>query len=183
MRCACTVCRPACPRAPGRRSPLLCDRCDRALHRVDGSPVEPPGKARRRTFRKGLALRHSLSARQVEVLDLLWEGLSNDEAGARLGLAENTVKAHLSLAYRKLGVGSKMDAFRAAGYMSDDLVRATSGAPVLNAYDVAKMLAVHVNTIKRIPPAELPFFCINERGDRRYRREDVESFIQSRTHR
>ncbi len=48
----------------------------------------------------------------------------------------------------------------------------------MSAADVAKMLNVHNNTIKRIPPDELPYIRIGHRGDRRYRTEDVLAYLK-----
>jgi hypothetical protein len=46
--------------------------------------------------------------------------------------------------------------------------------------DLAKRFGVHPNTIARIPPSTLPYLVIGERGDRRYRRSDVEAMIERR---
>ena len=50
----------------------------------------------------------------------------------------------------------------------------------LSAGEVSNRLSVHVNTVKRIPPSELPFFRVGHRGDRRYLLEDVEEYIRRR---
>ena len=52
----------------------------------------------------------SLSPSERKVLDLLVTGCTNSEIGARLFLAESTVKSHLSSAYTKLGVRSRSEA-------------------------------------------------------------------------
>ena len=49
--------------------------------------------------------------------------------------------------------------------------------------EVARLLGVHINTVKRIDAAELPYFTIGSRHDRRYRRADVEAYIENREHR
>lgn len=50
----------------------------------------------------------------------------------------------------------------------------------LTANEAARHLDVHNNTVKRIPPSELPFMRLGPRGDRRYRLEDIEAYIERR---
>jgi PAS domain S-box-containing protein len=47
--------------------------------------------------------------RQVEIVRLCASGDSSKEIGFRLGIAESTVKNHLAVMYRKLGVNSRME--------------------------------------------------------------------------
>lgn len=50
--------------------------------------------------------------------------------------------------------------------------------PLLTASEVANMLHLHVNTVKRLGDrGELPFFRVCKRGDRRFRLEDVMTFL------
>jgi two-component system nitrate/nitrite response regulator NarL len=56
----------------------------------------------------------NLTRRELEVVRLLAEGLSNREIAARLGLAEVTVKLHLHNAFEKIGARSRSDAVRIA---------------------------------------------------------------------
>jgi DNA-binding NarL/FixJ family response regulator len=56
----------------------------------------------------------SLSARELEVLDLVAHGLSNTEIARRLHLSETTVKSHLAHIYPKLGVNSRTAAVASA---------------------------------------------------------------------
>jgi DNA-binding NarL/FixJ family response regulator len=57
-----------------------------------------------------------LSARELEILLLASRGLSNRQIGARVNLAEGTVKRHLANTYQKMGVGSRGQATRKALY-------------------------------------------------------------------
>jgi len=51
-----------------------------------------------------------LTQRELEVLRLAAEGLSNSEIGARLYVTEQTVKFHLGNIYRKMGVANRTEA-------------------------------------------------------------------------
>lgn len=51
-----------------------------------------------------------LSERELEVLRLIAEGLSNAEIAAKLVIAQGTVKRHINNIYGKLGVGSRTQA-------------------------------------------------------------------------
>lgn len=55
-----------------------------------------------------------LTPRQREALSFLCQGLSNKEIGLRLGLAEITVKLHVSSIFRALGVVNRTQAVLAA---------------------------------------------------------------------
>ncbi|GAA4870737.1 response regulator transcription factor [Saccharopolyspora cebuensis] len=52
----------------------------------------------------------ALSSREIEVLGLVAEGLSNQEISKRLFLSQSTVKSHLVHIYDKLGVESRTSA-------------------------------------------------------------------------
>jgi DNA-binding NarL/FixJ family response regulator len=52
----------------------------------------------------------ALSARQVEILELVVEGLSNAQIAGRLYLSESTIKQHLRAVYRVLGVRNRTEA-------------------------------------------------------------------------
>jgi len=54
-----------------------------------------------------------LSARGLEILDLVVEGLSNAQIARRLYLSESTIKQHLRAAYRVLGVRNRTEAAKA----------------------------------------------------------------------
>ena len=51
-----------------------------------------------------------LSARQREILELVVEGLSNAQIAGRLYLCESTIKQHLRVAYKVLGVHNRTEA-------------------------------------------------------------------------
>jgi LuxR family maltose regulon positive regulatory protein len=51
-----------------------------------------------------------LSERELEVLQLIAEGLTNPEIAARLYLSLNTVKVHTRNIYGKLGVSNRTQA-------------------------------------------------------------------------
>jgi DNA-binding NarL/FixJ family response regulator len=53
---------------------------------------------------------HALTPRQQEVFRALLEGLPNKVIGARLGMADGTVKAHMNTIYRSLGVRNRAQA-------------------------------------------------------------------------
>lgn len=56
----------------------------------------------------------SLSKREVEVLRLTAEGKTRSEVAAQLGIRADTVKKHLSNAYKKLDASNKTEAIRTA---------------------------------------------------------------------
>ena len=55
-----------------------------------------------------------LTARELDVLAALADGLSNKAIAARLGISEETVKFHLSAIFGKLGASNRTDAVRQA---------------------------------------------------------------------
>lgn len=60
-----------------------------------------------RSTRENLA---GLTNRQVEVLELIDDGLSNGEIADRLFISKKTVEHHVSAIYSKLGVDSRTEA-------------------------------------------------------------------------
>lgn len=56
-----------------------------------------------------------LSLRKLEILELVVEGLSNAQIAKRLYLSESTVKQHLRVAYKALGVKNRNQAASALG--------------------------------------------------------------------
>lgn len=54
--------------------------------------------------------RHGLTERQVEVLDLIAIGKSNQAVAGELGLTTGTIKMHVSAIFKRLGVSSRTEA-------------------------------------------------------------------------
>jgi len=54
----------------------------------------------------------SLTPREIQILELLAEGLSNRSIAARLGISDQTVKFHLAIVFDKLGAANRTDAVR-----------------------------------------------------------------------
>jgi DNA-binding NarL/FixJ family response regulator len=94
--------------------------------RRDGRPVGAAREPARGPDESG----RRLSARELAILRLVAEGLSNGEVGRRLGITEQTVKFHLANVYRKLGVANRTEATRVA-HLSGLLPDAAAVAPPL----------------------------------------------------
>jgi DNA-binding NarL/FixJ family response regulator len=56
----------------------------------------------------------ALTAREVQVLELLAEGLPNKAVARRLGISDQTVKFHVASLSGKLGAANRTDAVRRA---------------------------------------------------------------------
>jgi DNA-binding NarL/FixJ family response regulator len=52
----------------------------------------------------------SLSAREIEVLRLLTQGMANKQIGRALGITERTVKVHVGSVFRRIGVTDRISA-------------------------------------------------------------------------
>jgi DNA-binding NarL/FixJ family response regulator len=66
----------------------------------------------RRTRSISVAEKSVLTRRELEILQLVAEGLSNGKIARQLWVTEQTVKFHLSNIYRKLGVANRTEASR-----------------------------------------------------------------------
>jgi DNA-binding NarL/FixJ family response regulator len=75
--------------------------------RYSETPSPQPEAPRRLELAAG---HQPLTKRELEILDLVAEGLPNAEIGRRLWITEQTVKFHLSNVYRKLGVSNRTQA-------------------------------------------------------------------------
>jgi DNA-binding CsgD family transcriptional regulator len=67
-----------------------------------------------KSFPHSSELVEPLSARELEVLQLVDQGLSNQEIAARLNIAASTVKTHINNIYSKLEVQTRTQAIRRA---------------------------------------------------------------------
>jgi DNA-binding NarL/FixJ family response regulator len=89
-----------------------------AVHSVGGSAdtvlLSVPRETMLELERPGQPTHQLLSAREVEVLELVAQARSNAEVAAALFIAEGTVKRHLTNIYAKLGAVSRVDAIRKA---------------------------------------------------------------------
>jgi DNA-binding NarL/FixJ family response regulator len=76
------------------------------------SPLHPKAARELLTDRAGKAgaSRPELTPREVEVLTLVRSGLSNKQIARRLGIAERTVKAHLTSCFQRIGVADRTQA-------------------------------------------------------------------------
>jgi DNA-binding NarL/FixJ family response regulator len=79
-----------------------------------GESVLAPAVASRLMTRMRAPAQDSLSAREIEVLELVAKGKSNKEIGRTLHISEATVKTHLLHIFGKLNVGGRTEAVTVA---------------------------------------------------------------------
>jgi DNA-binding NarL/FixJ family response regulator len=79
-----------------------------------GESVLAPAVAARLMTRMRSDVQENLSAREIEVLQLVYKGASNREIGKALHISTATVKTHLIHIYGKLGVDDRTAAVTAA---------------------------------------------------------------------
>jgi LuxR family maltose regulon positive regulatory protein len=72
--------------------------------------TEPKDSDAVKTRAPNAELIEPLSERELEILELIAEGLTNPEIGSRLFIALNTVKGHARNIYGKLGVHNRTQA-------------------------------------------------------------------------
>ena len=80
--------------------------------RVTRSARVDRGTAVQRCFLPPSLRKSPLTNRQRQVAELVGEGLTNREIGARLYVTEKTVEMHLSQIFVKLGVGNRVGVVR-----------------------------------------------------------------------
>jgi DNA-binding NarL/FixJ family response regulator len=59
-------------------------------------------------------IQETLTPREIQILELLAEGLSNKSIAARLAISDQTVKFHLAIIFDKLAAANRTDAVRRA---------------------------------------------------------------------
>jgi DNA-binding NarL/FixJ family response regulator len=82
----------------------------RQVHR--GQLIFPAGAKHWLLRRRGSPDSNAVTDRELAVLALVADGLSNAGVGRRLHVSENTVKFHLRNLYQKLGMRNRMEAAR-----------------------------------------------------------------------
>ena len=86
------------------RAGLAMAESDLVKAALTASPVEEQPAA---ANRPATGRRHSLTPREIQVSELIAEGLTSDEIGRRLGIARRTAEAHAEHIMTKLGVRSR----------------------------------------------------------------------------
>ena len=81
---------------------------------VDGWIIAPPAPLPDDRDDLEFAPTEPLTARELEVIELVALGLSNKSVAARLGISDQTVKFHVATIYGKLGATNRTDAARRA---------------------------------------------------------------------
>jgi DNA-binding NarL/FixJ family response regulator len=74
------------------------------------SPLDPRAARTMLSAQRAAAPLESLTDREREVLGLVAEGLPNKQIARKLGISEKTVKAHLTSAFRTIGVDDRVQA-------------------------------------------------------------------------
>jgi DNA-binding NarL/FixJ family response regulator len=81
----------------------------REVH-AGGSPLDPKAARTLLESRRTTRSEPQLTDREREVLLLVRDGLANKQIARRLGIAERTVKAHLTSVFQRLGVTDRTQA-------------------------------------------------------------------------
>jgi DNA-binding CsgD family transcriptional regulator len=81
---------------------------------ADALVVSDDWRARDRFAAEDVAYDEPLTPREIDVLELLTEGLPNKAIAERLGISDQTVKFHIASILGKLGVTNRTEAVRRA---------------------------------------------------------------------
>jgi DNA-binding NarL/FixJ family response regulator len=76
--------------------------------------VTPPDTSSEREDRADSVFEEALTHRELEVLELLAEGLPNKGIAERLGISDQTVKFHIASIMGKLGASNRVETVRRA---------------------------------------------------------------------
>lgn len=57
----------------------------------------------------GVGVSEQLTEREIDVVELVCEGMSNKQIASRLEIEEKTVKFHLTSVYRKLQIKTRLE--------------------------------------------------------------------------
>lgn len=89
-------------------------KLDRLFPRKPALAQPPTSSSSANPGAQAAALVEPLSQREVEVLGMIAQGLTNAEIATRLTLAQSTVKTHINNIYGKLGVQTRIAAIQRA---------------------------------------------------------------------
>lgn len=93
-----------------------------SVYYMHNATAVPPNHAQARAFH--------LSPRQIDVLRLLGDGLSNKQIGRALGISYQTVKQHIQCVLEELGAANRLQAVVFAyrrGILAFDAAETSSG--------------------------------------------------------
>jgi len=86
-------------------------------HAIDAIVVSSDGRRQGHAVDEGddgEVVQERLTPREIQVVELLAEGLSNKTIASRLGISDQTVKFHVASISGKLGAANRTDAVRRA---------------------------------------------------------------------
>jgi len=92
----------------------MADRLGDSADQQQPHQCECRSRLRARTARDGWVVRSHLTPREREILVLIVDGLTSRQVATRLHRSERTVETHTANLYRKLGVGTRVQAVRKA---------------------------------------------------------------------
>ena len=76
-----------------------CTSMNGSMHLSSRSPARPP---------------QALTSREKQILELIWEGLTNREIGRQLSISQKTVEAHRATIMKKVRVSNTAQLLKAA---------------------------------------------------------------------